>query len=90
MEGNDNSQNEELNNYKEDNQIPLDISSPKRNTEDKFESLEINVEKENILHKDNYFDIKQIEEPRKIGNLFALYYKNGDPLIIIGPHCNFD
>lgn len=33
-------------------------------------------------------DIVHNKRPRKVGNCFALWYRNGDPLITIGPHCN--
>jgi hypothetical protein len=50
----------------------------------------IPVEKDLILNKEEYigsnYQIKY-EERRRIGNMFAFWYKNGEPIILIGPHC---
>ena len=45
----------------------------------------LNIEKDVVINKDNYIRYYQ---PKKIGNVFAFWYKNGEPKIIIGPHCN--
>ena len=92
LNGNDNSQNEELTTHTDNGKV-IDISK-KHFTEDKFESLEINVEKENILSKHSYYDDAKYDNnenvnPRKLGNTFAYWYKNGEPSLIIGPDCNY-
>lgn len=50
----------------------------------------ITVEKDVILNKEEYigtnYEIKYEERPR-IGSMFAFWYKNGEPIILIGPHC---
>jgi hypothetical protein len=46
----------------------------------------LNIEKDVVLNKDNYI---RYDQPKKIGNVFAFWYKNGEPKIIIGPHCIF-
>jgi len=89
LDSNENSRNEELTT---NNDTPIDISNKINSNEDKFESLEINLEKENILYKDSYYEVSSNpgKEQRKIGNTYAFCYKNGDPLIIIGPHCIYN
>jgi hypothetical protein len=50
----------------------------------------ITIEKDVILNKEEYvgsnYPIKY-EERRRIGNMFAFWYKDGEPSILIGPHC---
>ncbi len=48
---------------------------------EKYEDLEMEPTKES----------KKLikEEPCKIGNSFVFWYKNGDPIFTIGPHCKF-
>ncbi len=89
IEGSDHSksQNEELTTKSDSEVNAIDISSSYKQ-EEKFESLEINVEKENILNKDRYYEIGVDRQPWKIGNTFAFCYKKGDPIFVIGPHCN--
>ncbi len=40
----------------------------------------------NIEKAENHNNLKK----RKIGYLYAFYYKNGEPMILVGPHCNFN
>ena len=57
------------------------------------EKVEVHIrasEQQSLNQFDSIFidDIVHNERPRKVGNCFALWYRNGDPLITIGPHCN--
>ncbi len=44
----------------------------------------MDIEKGQIISADNnvYY-----EEKRRIGNTFAFWYRKGEPMIVIGPHC---
>lgn len=63
----------------------------------KDELKELKIEKDNLLDNINYSnDIeksgsmkKQIINKRRFGNTFPLFFKNGEPRIVIGPHCIF-
>lgn len=66
--------------------------------EDNFDQIELKVEKETIVNRDDFFgkpvSIKSGSNKkinltyRKFGNTCAfLYNKDGDPYIVIGPHC---
>ena len=60
----------------------ISTSETEANTE-----LELNIEKESIINKSNFNKNINIEDKRRLGNTFAFFYKNGEPKIIIGPHC---
>ena len=50
----------------------------------------ISVEKDVIISKDEFLSGNhkiKYEERRRIGNMWAFWYKNGEPKILIGPHC---
>jgi hypothetical protein len=49
------------------------------------ESFFLDVEKDVPITKEDIF--KKLYEKRKIGNLYTFLYRNGEPLIVIGPHC---
>lgn len=55
--------------------------------------LEMNIEKDTIIKKDDFFGktvSKSSKTIRKFGNTCTLCFnKDGDPRIIIGPHCIF-
>ncbi len=48
-------------------------------------SFFLDVEKDVPLTKEDIF--KRLYQKRKIGNLYTFFYRNGEPLIVIGPHC---
>lgn len=51
--------------------------------DDDFENIQI--EKDDIVIKDNFYRTIQ----HRFGNTFTFFVsKEGDPLIVIGPHCN--
>ena len=55
-------------------------------------SLNSNNEEANKSSKANFNDEnfkKDIKHPRRIGNMIALFYVNGSPLVTIGPNCIF-
>jgi hypothetical protein len=54
-------------------------------TEDTFI---MDIEKDMIINKDKFTGTHVSSyEPNRIGNTFAYWYKDGEPRIIIGPHC---
>ena len=52
--------------------------------------MDIKIEKDKIYHSDKIYgnDIKD-QTPFRVGNTYALFYRKGEPLIIIGPHWPF-
>jgi hypothetical protein len=66
-----------------------------------FEPIDLKIDKEDIISKDDFYanptrvnkKIKNIDvgySYKRVGNTFTLWYdKQGDPRILIGPHCNF-
>jgi hypothetical protein len=71
----------------DNNQALQDTSIITNNAE--AEDIELKIEKEDIINKDMFFGHSpQIKNPRRLGNTFAFFYnKNGEPRIVIGPHC---
>ena len=62
------------------------------NIEDRFvEKIDLNIEKDNIYNNEITFgNLINNKETRKIGNLYTFFYlKDGNPLIVIGPHWPF-
>ena len=72
----------------------------KLKTEDSFEQIDLNVEKEDIFSKDDFYSnpnktTKTISHNfnvsysyKRIGNTLVFWYnKEGQPIILIGPHC---
>lgn len=53
----------------------------------KDELSPFDIEKDIPLNKDNFLGIRREDEPRRLGNTWAFFYKNGEPRVIIGPHC---
>jgi hypothetical protein len=46
------------------------------------------IEKEGSSgQKQNYFNLKTPKSKAKVGRVFKALYRNGEPLIVIGPHC---
>ena len=74
-----------------------------KNLDDSFEQIELKIEKEEIMTKDDFYsnpnkvhtkfknpvkNLKVSYSYKKIGNTFTFWYnKEGNPLILIGPHC---
>jgi hypothetical protein len=66
----------------------LTIDSNQSLSEIKLDSIDLKVEKEKIYNSDIMFGNNlQTKQPFRLGNTLALFYYNGEPLIIIGPHC---
>jgi len=71
------------------------LNSTDTNFNYKDELKEIKIEKDNLLDGANFsndieksgFKKKQIINKRRFGNTFPLFFKNGEPRIVIGPHC---
>jgi len=67
----------------------LTIDSNQSLSEIKLDSIDLKVEKEKIYNSDIMFGNNlQAKQPFRLGNTLALFYYNGEPLVIIGPHCN--
>ncbi len=70
-------------------------------TEETYDDFEAKIEKEEIISKDDFYSMPFKTSThtsikitslyyKKLGNTFTfLYNKLGDPLIVIGPHCNY-
>lgn len=62
----------------------------------KHDYISLKLEKDNFLNNhSNKIDIekntcinKKINNTRRFGNTFPLFFRDGEPLIVIGPHCN--
>ncbi len=53
-----------------------------KNNDDSFfldVEMDAKISKEDLL--------KNFEQKRKIGHIYSFFYKDGEPLIVIGPHC---
>ncbi len=69
------------------------INSYKLPTEDSFDNIDLRIEKDELVARS---DLPQIlnksnnkNKVKTYGNTFVFMLdKNGDPLIVIGPHCN--
>lgn len=57
--------------------------------QDENVDLEMSIEKDGIVNKDDFFGKTVAKSSkRKFGNTCTMCYnKEGDPLIMIGPHC---
>ena len=67
------------------------VISNKIPTEDIFDSIDLKIEKDQLVAK-NDFSIQKNSykntQMRRYGNTFTfLFNNNGDPEIVIGPHC---
>ena len=67
------------------------VISNKISDEGRFENLDLRIEKDELVAK-NDFNIQKNYykniKMRRYGNTFTfLFNKNGDPKIVIGPHC---
>jgi hypothetical protein len=59
------------------------------NKDDLFNQVDLKVEKEDVIKKDFYMNPKKKGSIKKSGNTFTFCYDiSGNPLILIGPHCN--
>lgn len=70
------------------------LSSNKLSTDDGFDNIDLRIEKDELVTKsdfpvNNRFNNKNKKiSLRRYGNTFVCFFnKNGDPLIVIGPHC---
>lgn len=69
------------------------INSYKLPTEDGFDNIDLRIEKDELVAKSDFPQIlnksNNKNKVKTFGNTFAFMLdKNGDPLIVIGPHCN--
>lgn len=68
------------------------LSTNKLSTEDGFDNIDLRIEKDELVTKSD-FPVNNRNNNKKInlrryGNTFVCFFnKNGDPLIVIGPHC---
>ena len=68
-------------------------------TDESFDQIDLKIDKEEIITKDDFYSnptvvnkkIKNIRVQyryKKVGNTWTFWYnKEGNPLILIGPHC---
>jgi hypothetical protein len=47
----------------------------------------INIENKTKANKHVFYDNETPNNPRKIGNTYLFAFSNGNPTIVIGPHC---
>jgi hypothetical protein len=60
----------------------MDNSDKQKVNTDREETVSINSKQNIVLHT------FITTSPKKLGNCYALCYKNGNPLVTIGPNCN--
>jgi hypothetical protein len=59
------------------------------NTNDLFNQVDLQVEKEDVIKKDFYTNPRKKGPVKRMGNTSTfLFDHSGNPLILIGPHCN--
>lgn len=66
-------------------------------SERKEDFISLKIEKDNFLdnqsnnkndiEKNTFISTNKITNTRRFGNTFPLFFKNGEPRIVIGPHC---
>ena len=71
--------------------------------DESFDQIDLKIDKEEIITKDDFYSNPTVVNRRirslnnlnvkysykKVGNTLTLWYnKEGNPLILIGPHCN--
>ena len=82
------------------NEINLELSNSifseviKIPIEEEFDNININIEKDKLICKDD-FEIKSNNlinnKINRYGNMFVSFFdKIGDPWIVIGPHCKLN
>lgn len=53
------------------------------------DTLDMDIEKDITINKDQFMGhYITSSEPRRIGSTFAFNYVQGEPRIVIGPHCS--
>ena len=70
------------------------LNSNKLSTEEAFDNIELRIERDELVAKNDFPQIinkpKNKNKIKTYGNTFVFFLdENGDPLIVIGPHCNF-
>jgi len=69
------------------------INSNKLSTEEGFDNIDLRIERDELVSSSDFPQNNKYSNKTKLrryGNTFVcLFNKNGDPLIVIGPHCNF-
>ena len=69
------------------------VMSNKIPFEESFDNIDLRIEKDELVAKNDFTIQKNNYKNRKMrryGNTFTyLFNKNGDPKIVIGPHCNY-
>ncbi len=79
------------------------VRTDENQCDESFEHIDLKIEKEEIIDRNDFYanpnkintkiktPVKNINisyKYKKIGNTFAFWYnKEGDPKIVIGPHC---
>lgn len=67
------------------NDIEFSDNSTKQG--DEFENLEIVTDNESKINGDHSIENSVQINTNKVGRVFKAFYHNGEPLIVIGPHC---
>jgi len=69
------------------------INSNKLITEEGFDNIDLRIERDELVATSDFPQISKKNNKKKLksyGNTFVFFLnKKGDPLIVIGPHCNF-
>jgi hypothetical protein len=79
---------EAIEGFKEMTSLADTTISVQQNTDENYEQLDLKVERDEIITKEVFFNTSTSRKPRRIGNMWAFQYdKDGEPRIVIGPHC---
>lgn len=86
MSANDQENKLEINSVDSDQKETLSTKNPS----DKFSLLKVDDISSHDIEKDVMItnDMTLTQERRRIGYIYAFRYKDGEPRIVIGPHCN--
>lgn len=72
----------------EANHLNKDPDSSVLEIDERGEMSDMKIEKEMNFNTDTFYgNSLSKKNPRRLGNTYAFMYENGEPIIIIGPHC---
>ncbi len=70
------------------------INTYQLQTEEVYDNIDLRIERDELVAKSDFPQITNKSSNKHrlktYGNIYVFFLnKNGDPLIVIGPHCNF-
>lgn len=67
------------------------MNSNKITSDEGFDNIDLRIERDELVAKNDFMpnnNLRNTTKVRRYGNTFICFLnKNGDPLIVIGPHC---